>query len=97
MPTLFFHLPSGKSLLGRFLGQLQALKDGFGQALMLLFMIGFFWGVMKIWSGANAISKGDPEGKSGVIGGIMIASAGFIMGALYAIFGMEDAVIRPRF
>lgn len=79
------------------LGQLQQLRDGFGSALVLFFMVGFFWGILKIWSGANAISKGDTEGKGGIFAGIIIAAAAVIMGALYAIFGMQDAVITPRF
>ena len=77
--------------------QLQPLKEGFGAALALLFMVGFFWGVLKIWAGANAISKGDTEGKSGIIAGIIIAAAAGIMAALFAIFGMQDAAITPRF
>jgi hypothetical protein len=79
------------------LAQLQALKDGFGLALALMFMVGFFWGVLKIWAGANAISKGDTEGKSGIIAGIIMAAAATIMGALFTIFGMQDAVLTPRF
>ena len=79
------------------LAQLQQLKEGFGTALVLIFMIGFFWGVLKIWSGANAISKGDSEGKAGILAGIIIAAAAAIMGALFTIFGMQDAVITPRF
>jgi hypothetical protein len=77
--------------------QLQQLKDGFGSALVLIFMVGFFWGVMKIWAGANAISKGDSEGKAGILAGIIIAAAAAIMGALFAIFGMQDAVLTPHF
>ena len=72
------------------LAQIQQLKEGFGLALAVLFMFGFFWGVIKIWSGANAISKGDPDGKAGIVAGILIASAATIM-------GLQDAVITPRF
>ena len=81
----------------RVVAQLQQLKDGFGSALVLVFMVGFFWGVMKIWAGANAISKGDSEGKAGILAGIIIAAAAAIMGALFAIFGMQDAVLTPHF
>ena len=77
--------------------QLQPLKDGFGSALALVFMVGFFWGVLKIWTGANAISKGDAEGKSGIVAGIIIAAAAAIMSALFTIFGLQDAVLTPRF
>lgn len=79
------------------LAQLQQLKDGFNAALALLCMVSFLWGVLKIWAGANAISKGDTEGKSGVVAGILIAGASAIMGALFAIFGLQDAVLTPRF
>lgn len=77
--------------------QLQQLREGFGSALVLVFMVGFFWGIIKIWGGANAISKGDSEGKGGILAGIIIAAAAAIMGALFAIFGMQDAVVTPRF
>lgn len=80
-----------------YVAQLQQLRDNFGTALGVLFMIGFFWGVLKIWSGANAISKGDSEGKSGVVAGIIIAAAAGIMAALFAIFGLQDSVLNPRF
>lgn len=79
------------------LAQLQPVKDGFGSALVLVFMVGFFWGIIKIWGGANAISKGDSEGKGGILAGIIIAAAAAIMGALFTIFGMQDAVLTPRF
>ncbi len=77
--------------------QIQQLKDGFGLALAVLLMFGFFWGIIKIWAGANAISKGDPDGKAGIIAGIIIAGAVSIMTALFAIFGLQDAVVAPRF
>jgi hypothetical protein len=79
------------------IAQLQQLREGFGSALVLIFMVGFFWGIIKIWGGANAISEGDSEGKGGILAGIIIAAAAAIMGALFAIFGMQDAVLTPRF
>lgn len=85
------------TVLTPYIAQLQQLREGFGTALVLVFMVGFFWGIFKIWAGANAISKGDSEGKGGILAGIIIAAAAAIMGALYAIFGMQDAVITPRF
>jgi hypothetical protein len=84
-------------LVPAFVAQIQQLKDGFGLALAVLFMFGFFWGIIKIWSGANAISKGDPDGKAGIVAGIIIAAAATIMAALFSIFGLQDAVITPRF
>src|SRR5476649_803060 len=79
------------------LAQLQPLRDGFGSALVLVFMIGFFWGIIKIWSGANAISKGDADGKMGIVAGIIIAGAAAIMGAFFAIFNISGATLTPSF
>ena len=79
------------------LAQLQTVRDGFGSALVLVFMVGFFWGIIKIWGGANAISKGDSEGKGGILAGIIIAAAAAIMAALFTIFGMQDAILTPKF
>ena len=73
------------------------LQQGFGTALGILFMFGFFWGVIKIWSGANAISKGDADGKMGIVAGIIIAGAAAIMGALFAIFHLNGAILTPTF
>jgi hypothetical protein len=104
MTSLVAH--TGKSLLGSafILGQTTGgggatgqLQQGFSTALGILFMFGFFWGVIKIWSGANAISKGDADGKMGIVAGIIIAGAAAIMGALFAIFGLSGAVLTPSF
>ena len=95
-PLLPLLPPDARTPFG-LLAQIQQLKDGFGLALAVLFMFGFFWGVIKIWSGANAISKGDPDGKAGIVAGIIIAAAATIMASLYSILGLQDAVITPRF
>jgi hypothetical protein len=76
---------------------LAELKEGFSYALGIMFMFGFIWGVIKIWSGANAISKGDPDGKAGIVAGIIIAGAAAIMAALFAIFGLSGASLTPSF
>src|ERR1700682_2272803 len=70
-------------------GTTSTLQQGFSTALGIMFMFGFLWGVLKIWSGANAISKGVPDGKAGIIAGIIIAGAAAIMGALFAIFNLS--------
>ena len=78
-------------------GTTSTLQQGFSTALGILFMFGFFWGVIKIWSGANAISKGDADGKMGIVAGIIIAGAAAIMGALFAIFNLSGATLTPSF
>ena len=52
---------------------------------------------MKIWTGADRLSKGDADGKMGIVAGIIIAGAAAIMGALFSIFGMGDGVLTPSF
>jgi hypothetical protein len=93
---------SGKSLVGLTpvfaqTASTSTLQQGFSTALGILFMFGFFWGVVKIWSGANAISKGDADGKMGIVAGIIIAGAAAIMGALFAIFNLTGATLTPSF
>jgi len=73
------------------------LKTSFQYGLGVLFLGGFLWGVIKIWGGADRMSKGDADGKMGVVGGIIIAGAAAIMGALFTIFGMSDGVLVPQF
>ena len=75
----------------------QGLKDSFGFGLGLLFLVGFIWGVINIWGGADKMKRGDADGKMGIVSGIIIAGAATIMGALFAIFGLADGVLTPKF
>ncbi len=84
-------------LLAQSTGSTAQLQQGFDTALGIMFMFGFLWGVVKIWGGANAIGKGDPDGKAGIIAGIIIAAAAAIMGALFAIFGLSGGTLTPTF
>ena len=73
------------------------LKTGFQSGLGILFLVGFLWGVITIWGGAQKLKNGDSEGKMGLVSGIVIAGAAMIMGALFTIFGMADGVLQPTF
>ena len=73
------------------------LKQGFQLALGIIFMFGFIWGVIKIWSGANGISKGEPDGHASLTAGIIIAGAAAIMAALFSIFGLSGGALTPSF
>jgi fumarate reductase subunit D len=73
------------------------LKTSMQTGLGVMFLFGFLWGVVKIWSGADRMSKGDADGKMGIVSGIIIAGAAAIMGVLFAIFGMGDGVLTPQF
>ena len=74
-----------------------SLKTSIQFALGVVFFFGFIWGVVKIWTGADRMSKGDADGKMGIVAGIIIAGAAAIMGALFSIFGMGDGVLTPTF
>ncbi len=74
-----------------------SLKQSMQLGLGVMFLFGFLWGVVKIWSGADRMSKGDVDGKMGIVSGIIIAGAAAIMGALFAIFGLGDGVLTPQF
>ena len=74
-----------------------SLKLSFQYGLGVMFLVGFLWGVIKIWNGADKMSKGDADGKMGIISGIIIAGAAAIMGALFTIFGVGDGILQPLF
>lgn len=73
------------------------LTQSFQYALGVIFLIGFIWGVVKIWAGADRMSKGDIDGKMGVVSGVIIAGAAAIMGALFYIFGISGGALTPQF
>ena len=74
-----------------------SLRNGFQSGLGIMFLAGFLWGVIKIWNGADKMSKGDADGKMGIVSGIIIAGAAAIMGALFTIFGMSGGILEPTF
>jgi fumarate reductase subunit D len=74
-----------------------SLKTAFQTGLGIVFMIGFIWGGVKIWNGADRMSKGDADGKMGIVSGIIIAGAAAIMSALFYIFGIGDGALTPQF
>jgi fumarate reductase subunit D len=73
------------------------VKSGFQYGLGILFMVGFIWGVINIWGGAEKMKRGDAEGKMGIVSGIIIAGAAAIMSALFYIFGLSDGALTPQF
>ncbi|HTB79586.1 MAG TPA: hypothetical protein VK717_01735 [Opitutaceae bacterium] len=73
------------------------LKNGVQTGLGVMFLFGFLWGVVKIWTGADRMSKGDADGKMGIVSGIIIAGAAAIMAVLFTIFGMGDGALTPTF
>lgn len=73
------------------------LRTAFEYGLGVLFLVGFLWGVLKIWGGADRMSKGDADGKMGIVSGIIIAGAASIMAALFGIFGMQNGALVPQF
>lgn len=61
----------------------------------ILYKIAFLIGVVLIMSGGWAIRRGEADtGKMAIIGGIIIALSGLIMGALFDASGMSGAKIN---
>jgi hypothetical protein len=73
------------------------LKDSFGKGLGIIMMMAFIFGLIKIITGAIAISNGNPEGKAAILGGIMVAGAPAIMLVLFKIFGLGSGALTPNF
>jgi hypothetical protein len=97
-PTAPANLNPSMNFLGPVLAQVPPqLRTGMQAGLGILFLFGFVWGVVKIWNGADKMSKGDADGKMGIISGIIVAAAAAVMGALFTIFGMGDGVLTPTF
>jgi hypothetical protein len=76
-----------------------AVRTGFATVLGLLSILAFVRGVMLIWDGVERMKKsGDAaEGKMSIYGGALLAAAPVVMGALFFIFGLADAVLEPLF
>jgi fumarate reductase subunit D len=74
-----------------------SLKTNLQYGLGVLFLIGFFWGVINIWGGAEKMKRGDADGKMGIVSGLIIAGAASIMSALFYIFGIGDGALTPNF
>lgn len=99
MATLFgTRQANAATLASPFFAQVPgSLHNAFEYGLGILFLAGFLWGVLKIWGGAHMMSKGDADGKMGIISGIIIAGAASIMAALFGIFGMQAGALTPQF
>jgi hypothetical protein len=75
------------------------VRTGFATVLGLLCILSFVRGCMLIWDGVERMKKsGDAsEGKMGIFGGALLAGGPVIIGALFLIFGLGDAVLDPIF
>lgn len=73
------------------------LRDSFSKGLGIIMMLAFIFGLIKVISGAIAISNGNPDGKSAILGGMLVAGAGSVMLVLFKIFGMGAGALTPDF
>lgn len=75
------------------------VRTGFATVLGLLCILSFVRGVMLIWDGVDRMRKsGDAaDGKMSLFGGALLAGAPVVMGALFFIFGLGDAILDPIF
>lgn len=88
-------------LLGApFLAQVPpAVRTGFATVLGLLCIVSFVRGVILLWDGVDRMRKSGDEadGKSSLLAGALYAGGPLLMGALFLIFGLGDAVLDPLF
>ncbi|MBU6411204.1 MAG: hypothetical protein KGR98_12530 [Verrucomicrobia bacterium] len=85
-----------KLLLFKFpvLAQSYQLQYGLSQALNVVMLVGFLFGVVCVISGGFAIRRGDADaGKMSIIGGLIIAGAPVIVKALFAAFGNSNSTV----
>jgi len=70
------------------------LQSGMSQALNVVMLIGFLFGVVCVISGGFAIRRGDADaGKMSIIGGLIIAGAPVIVKALFTAFGNSGSTV----
>jgi len=74
------------------------LKEGAQNALGVVMLIAFIFGVVCIIGGGFAIRRGDADaGKMSIIGGLIIAGSVAIIQALFNVFGLQGASLTPSF
>lgn len=92
MKTKLFHASLIK--LAPMLAQSTDLQSGMSQALNIVMLIGFIFGVVCVISGGFSIRRGDTDaGKMSIIGGLIIAGAPVIVKALFAAFGNSASTV----
>ena len=92
MKTKLFHVSVIK--IAPLLAQSTDLQSGMSQALTIVMLIGFIFGVVCVISGGFSIRRGDTDaGKMSIIGGLIIAGAPVIVKALFAAFGNSASTV----
>lgn len=75
-----------------------SFKTGCAYVGGVILMVAFMYAVIGIINGGRMISKGaHDEGKSAILGALVIAGAFAIVGAIFAAFGLSGAAITPSF
>lgn len=65
-----------------------SLRAGLERALGIVMAVAFIYGIIQVIGGVAALRRGDPDGKMGIVAGILIAGAVAIMTAAYQAFGV---------
>ena len=72
------------------------IKTGLGKGLTIVMMIGFIYGIIQIIGGVVQLRKGDPDGKMGIVAGVLIAGSIAIMKAAFAAFGLDSSSLAAQ-
>jgi hypothetical protein len=70
-----------------------SLKAGLEQGLGIVMAVAFIYGIIQIIGGIASLRRGDPDGKMGIVAGILIAGSIAIMKVAYTSFGIGGAAL----
>ena len=73
------------------------LKDGIGTLQGIMYVVAVPWCLIVIWHGVQAKKKGDSDAYNSMIAGLWIPASILIVGIIFNIMGMGDAVQSTKF
>lgn len=73
------------------------LKEGIGTLQGIMYVVSVPWCLIVIWHGVQAKKKGDSDAYNSMIAGLWIPASILIVGIIFTIMGMGDAVQATNF
>lgn len=73
------------------------LKEGIGALQGIMYVVSVPWCLIVIWHGVQAKKKGDSDAYNSMIAGLWIPASILIVGIIFSIMGMGDAVQTTNF
>jgi len=73
------------------------LKEGIGTLQGIMYVVSVPWCLIVIWHGVQAKKKGDSDAYNSMIAGLWIPASILVVGIIFNIMGMGDAVQTTNF